>query len=126
MNRRLPSGLLLGALCLLTGCIFTQATEGTGLAAEPIDQIVVGTSTRADVTRLLGAPDEVVQLTNRSAWHYQHLHEKQSALFLLVFAARGVDTQVDRVWVFFDEDDVVTHVGSSFRADQAEFGLPPK
>ena len=119
--------ILLACLPLLAAsCFLSESTINQELDPQKVAAIEPGVTTALEVAAALGAPDEVVQLTNRSAWHYQHLHEKQSALFLIVFAARGVDTQVDRVWVFFDEDDVVTHVGSSFRADQAEFGLPPK
>lgn len=88
--------------------------------------ITPGTTSAQQVADLLGAPDRVVQLTDRSAWLYEHVREKQSALFLLVISFRGVDTQSDRVWVFFDSEDVVSHVGSSLRANEAEFSLRPQ
>ena len=60
----------------------------------------------------------------RSAWRYEHTVEKQAAAFLVVLGLRGVDTQADRVWVFFDEEDNVLHVGTLFQASEAEYDVP--
>jgi hypothetical protein len=83
-----------------------------------------GTSTADDVTRLLGAPTEVVQLGRRSAWRYEYVMTKRAGLFLLIFSTVGTDTQADRVWVFLDEQDVVSHIGSTFDSKEAEYALP--
>ena len=84
-----------------------------------------GQSTARDVVALLGAPSEVVQLGQRTAYRYDHTHEKQSALFLLVIAVRGVDAQQDRVWVFFDENLLLTHVGATYDAELSSYAVPP-
>ena len=106
------------------GCFFSRSQSNPVLDPATVAQIVPGTSTAADVTGLLGAPNEVVQLGRRSAWRYEHLVEKQSALFLLILGLRGVDIQADRVWVFFDEQDNVTNVGTMFQANEAKYDIP--
>lgn len=118
--------LLLALALLSTSCFLSEAQVNRPLNLELIDQITPNETTAQEVADLLGAPNQVVQLSDRSAWLYEHVHEKQSALFLVVFSVRGVDTQADRVWVFFDENDVVTQIGSALNADGAEFGLPPQ
>lgn len=111
-------------LALLPGCFLSRSRANPPIAPEQVAAIEPGVSTADDVARLLGAPNEVVQLGRRSAWKYEHLVEKQSAAFLVVLGLRGVDTQADRVWVFYDEDDRVLHVGSMFEAGEAEYDVP--
>ena len=102
----------------------SRSAANPSIAPEAVAQITPGSSTADDVTRILGAPNEVVQLGRRSAWRYEHTVEKQSALFLVVLGLRGVDTQADRVWIFFDEADNVIHVGTMFQASEAEYDVP--
>lgn len=118
------AGLALALTLPLAGCFLSRSTANPVLPPEAVAQIVPGQSTADDVTRLLGAPNEVVQLGRRSAWRYEHTVEKQSAAFLILLGLRGVDTQSDRVWVFFDEADNVLHVGSLFQASEAEYDVP--
>jgi outer membrane protein assembly factor BamE (lipoprotein component of BamABCDE complex) len=55
------AGLALVILAnLIAGCVLTQTTDGTPLEPDAVKEIVIGESTRADVTRLLGTPDEIV------------------------------------------------------------------
>lgn len=108
----------------LSSCFVSRSTANPVFAPEAVAQIMPGESTAEDVTRLLGAPNEVVQLGRRSAWKFEHTVEKQAGLFLVVLGLRGVDTQVDRVWVFFDEEGNVIHIGSLFEAGQAEYDIP--
>ena len=119
--------LLLSVLLLATtsGCFFNRSTVNPALSSEQIAQLEPGTSTAADVTRILGAPMRVVQLGRRSAYLYFHTHEKQAALFLIVISLRGVDSNQDRCWVFFDENDVLTHVGTTLEANETEYSIPP-
>lgn len=119
---RLASTLLL--LALLPGCFLSRSHLNQPIAPETVERIVPSTTTAGEVAELLGAPLEVVQLGYRSAWRYEFTVEKQAALFLFLVGLRGVDNQADRVWVFFDEEGVVSHVGSTFAADEAGFDLP--
>lgn len=117
----LQAALLAG---LTSGCFLSRSQANPALSPEVVSQIVPGRSTALDVTRLLGAPNDVVQLGRRSAWLYEHTVEKQAAAFLIVLGVRGVDTQADRVWVFFDDQDNVTNVGTMFQASEAEYDVP--
>ena len=123
-NALLRAGLALALALPLAGCFLSRSTANPALPQEAVGQIVPGQSTADDVTRLLGAPNEVVQLGRRSAWRYEHTVEKQAAAFLILLGLRGVDTQSDRVWVFFDEEDNVLHVGTLFQASEAEYDVP--
>lgn len=119
---RAAAVLALGAS--LSGCFFSKSVANPALPPEAVARIVPGTSTADDVVAAIGAPNEVVQLGRRSAWKYEHTVEKQAAVFLVLLGLRGVDTQADRVWVFFDEDDRVLHVGTLFQAGAAEYDVP--
>ena len=43
-------------------------------------------------------------------------------LFLVNFV--NTDLRQDRAWLFFDENDVLTHVGTTFEAADARYALP--
>jgi outer membrane protein assembly factor BamE (lipoprotein component of BamABCDE complex) len=116
------------ALCLLlltSGCFFSRREKNLALDPEKIATLMPGVTTARQVVETLGAPTEVVQLGTRSAYRYDHSMEKQEALFLIVLGLRGVDTQSDRVWVFFDEDQMLTHVGVTLEAERANYSIPP-
>jgi len=116
---------LLPLLCLplFSSCLLSDVRSHTSIDADRVAAIEPGRTTAQEVLELLGAPNEVVQLGRRSAYRYDHSVEKQAALFLVLVALRGVDTQEDRVWVFVDEGGVVTHMGSTLQADEAEFSV---
>jgi outer membrane protein assembly factor BamE (lipoprotein component of BamABCDE complex) len=121
---RFPAILLLPILLLATpSCYLGQATVDAPLDGQAIAQLEVGQSTANDVTRLLGAPNQVVELGTGSAWLYQAQNGKQMGIWLLIFGAFGQDTRSDRCWVFFNEAGILTHVGTTLEADQAEYHL---
>jgi hypothetical protein len=72
----------------------------------------------------MGAPNEVVQLGRRSAWRYDHSNGKVAGLTLFVVTFVNRDTRTDRVWFFFDEQDRLSHMGSSFEAADADWAMP--
>ncbi|MHC4822516.1 MAG: outer membrane protein assembly factor BamE domain-containing protein [Planctomycetota bacterium] len=110
-------------LTTLGSCYMGQATLDQDLDPQAIAQLQAGTSSASDVVRLLGAPNQVVELGDKSAWLYQSQNTKQMGLWLLVFGAYGEDSQTDRCWVFFDASGTLTHFGASLHADQAEYNL---
>ena len=118
------------ALCLLlSSCVLANTTDGVALAQDPVDRIVPGTSTRADVTHLLGPPDEIVY-SNREhdplfeqAYRYRRRKTKQTALFLLIFSTFRSDTRYDQIMVFFDEAGVVEHVGVELERENTKYEL---
>ena len=112
-------------LALLPGCFLSRTQVNGPIDNEAIaTRLVPGETTAADVVALLGAPNEVVQLGRRSAYRYQHDQQKSAGIFLLVVVVMNRDTQSDRTWVFFDEDDVLTHVGSTLDAAIIFTGVP--
>ena len=115
---------LLLLLLVLPGCFINRSHVNQPIDPAAVARLEPGRSTAADVVNILGAPTEVIQLGKRSAYRYDHTHGKQAALFLIIFASRGIDTMSDRVWVFLDENDVLTHVGSTFEADDAQYHMP--
>lgn len=115
--------VILALITPLGSCFMGQATLDQDLDPQAIAQLQAGTSDANDVVRLLGAPNQVVELGDKSAWLYQSRNTKQMGLWLLVFGAYGEDSQTDRCWVFFDASGTLTHFGASLHADQAEYSL---
>ena len=113
--------LLLALLC--GSCVMSEMTIGQPLESSAISQLQPNHSSAQDVADLLGAPNEVVELGNKSAWLYEAQKERLAGIFLLVFGTSGQDTQFDRCWVFFDENGLLTHIASSLEANNAEYKL---
>lgn len=124
--RRAPS--LSAAILFLalaqTSCFMARESVNEPLDPAALAALEPGKSKAEDVARALGAPSDVVQLGRRSAWRYEHVRLKRAGIFLLVVGLLNVDTRSDRAWVFFDEEGVLTHVGSTFDAKDAEYALP--
>lgn len=111
-------------LALLPGCFLARNTVNEPIAAAAVAELVPGQSRAADATRLLGAPSEVVQLGRRTAYRYDFQTTKRAGFTLIVVTMFNDDTHADRVWLFFDEEDVLTHVGSTLEAVQARYAMP--
>ena len=115
-------------VCLLSitlpGCYISRQTQNDPLHAGRIAQLAPGTSTAAQVVEALGAPTEVVQLGKRTAYRYDYTATKDTGVLLLVVGLFNSDTRADRVWVFFDEREILTHVASSLRASDAKYAMP--
>lgn len=119
---------LRAACCLLfliaSGCALARQETN-----EPLDPAIVrslkpGVTTAREVVERMGAPTEVVQLGRRTAYRYDATTTKSAGLFLLVFNMASQDTRSDRLWVFFDENNVLTHHGSTFSTHRAQYALP--
>jgi outer membrane protein assembly factor BamE (lipoprotein component of BamABCDE complex) len=121
MRRLLP----LLCLPLLSGCFLSNSQVNQGLDVTAYAQLEPGKTSAGEVVQLLGAPTEVVQLGKRSAYRYDHTRTKQAGLWLILVFLSGTDTQSDRAWVFFDESDVLSHVGTTFDAGLSKFAVPP-
>ena len=123
-RHRFPTVLML-LMFTLSGC----AVFGKGKDFKPFDQAALkqatpGATTAADVTRLFGPPAKIVKLSNGNAYMYERSTEKLTGLWLVVVTFANWDTQHDRVVFFLNGQDVVTHVGSSFTAEAASYGMP--
>lgn len=109
---------------LLAGCALFRSSRNEPLDPAAIAQIEPGRTTAAQIVELLGGPTQVVELGNRSAYRYDHQVTKGAGLFLLILIVGNADTRTDRLWVFFDENDIVTHTGSSLSSHRPQYALP--
>lgn len=122
---RFISPTLLALLFLpLTSCIMGRQVENEPLDPDVIHKLQPGKTTSKEVVTLLGAPTEVVQLHKRSAFRYEHSTTKYAGLALLVINFGHSDRRSDRVWLFFDENDTLTAVGSTLASHHTQYALP--
>jgi hypothetical protein len=121
MTRTLP---ILALLLLLPSCWINRRQTNEPLPPEVVGAIEPGVTTAGEVVARLGAPTEVVQLGRRSAYRFDHTTEKAALLWLGVAVVGNTDSRQDRVWVWFDERDVVSHVASTFQAGEARYAMP--
>jgi len=115
--------LLVVSIC--AGC----AVFGRGKDFKPFDenslkQVTTGITSASEVTRLFGPPNKIVKLSNGNAYVYERSIEKVTGLWLVVLTFGNWDTQYDRIAFFINNDDVVTHFGSSFNAETATYAMP--
>ncbi|MCA8981791.1 MAG: outer membrane protein assembly factor BamE [Planctomycetes bacterium] len=112
------------ALACFSSCFVSRETTNVPLSAELVDQLEPGRTTATEVAEILGAPSEVVQLGFRSAWRYDHVRAKRAGFSVIVVTLIDTDARTDRVWVFFDENDLLTNVGSTFQAGGSQYQMP--
>lgn len=112
------------ALTLLaTSCALTKSQTHMPIDAAAVTSLQPGDAA-SRVTELLGAPTEVVQLGRRSAYRYDFTETKRAGLWLVLVGFLNTDSQQDRVWVFLDEADRVSHVGATLDGERAEWSMP--
>ena len=115
--------LLIVALC--TGCVVLgKNTEYQPLDPALLDPLVPGQSKAADVCKVLGAPSQVVELSNGNAYVYRRSVIKGTGVWLVLVTFVNGDEQHDRVVFFFDKNDLLTHYGVSLNAGKASYGFP--
>jgi len=114
-------------LCLtaaLASCSIARQDVNEPLDAVRIQELQPGSTTAKQVVELLGGPNEVVQLGKRTAYRYDSDTTKSALLFMVVFNLANQDTRQDRLWVFFDDKDVLTHYGATFGSHRTQYALP--
>lgn len=123
MDRKLV--LISTALAFFTSaCFISRSSLNTPLHAQKMEQLVPGQSTAREVTELLGAPNEVVQLGQRTAYRYDFTTKKTAGFTVIVLTLVNDDTRSDRIWLFFDAHDVLTHTGATFEGAEPEYAMP--
>ena len=115
---------LLLTLALVPGCFISRTSINEPLDPSLVASLQPGTTTADQVLGLLGAPVEVVQLGHRSAYRFDASTTKQAGLWLVVVGFLNDDSRADRIWAFFDENDVLTHFGATFSAKKPEYAMP--
>jgi outer membrane protein assembly factor BamE (lipoprotein component of BamABCDE complex) len=102
--RQLP---LLAALAILAGgCAFVRGTYGEEVNSLDVSSLQKGTSTRAEVATLLGAPERIVEVNGREIFQY-YRYDMKSGL-LLFFSRTNVISE--DVFVFFDGTGIVQDI----------------
>lgn len=128
--RRIPSRMrflrtcCLLPLALLAACAIARQDDNEPLDPAAVHALVPGRTTAREVVETLGAPTEVVQLGRRTAYRYDARTAKSAVLLLLLVNFANQDQRSDRVWVFFDANDVLTHCGASFAVHHAQYAMP--
>ena len=120
----LPASLASLALLGLASCVLGRTTQNEPLDPQLLVRLEPGKTTAAQAVELLGAPGEVVQLGKRTAYRYDHTTSKGAGLILIVLIFGNLDTRQDRMWLWFDEQNVLTHVGHTFHSHHTQYAMP--
>ena len=124
--------LLCGAATCLSACAFSTQRFGRPIDASRIANVVVGTSTKADVLREFGPPSAYSALpvvpsrqdptvtggedllaraeTESRMFVYEYREDRESFFTVLLFTRFRREVLTDRLLVFFDGHEVVRHV----------------
>jgi outer membrane protein assembly factor BamE (lipoprotein component of BamABCDE complex) len=117
-------GFVMAAL-LLQGCAFSRGTVGDDVKTEMLATIQKGTTTKAEVVNLLGAPDRLLQLNGRDVFHYYRYDAKAGSLLLILLNFTRLSVKSDDVFVIVNRDGIVEDVISSKRTESLGFRFWP-
>jgi len=129
-SRLLLAGLVASVASAATGC----AVMGRQQKENPVDgtrvlELEEGMD-KAEVTRLLGAPTEII-FSNREhdplrehAYVYEYVVTKYTGISFLILNFGNVDQKKDRVVVFLDDEGKVLSVGASLFSHDSSYGFP--
>jgi len=92
--------------------------------ANGLDNLTPGKSTAVQVTKVLGPPSEIVKLSNGNAYIYRRSVSKGTGIWLLIVSFGNYDKHYDRIVIFFDKRNIMTHYGITLDAHKAAYGLP--
>jgi len=109
---------------LLGACAIGKQEVNEPLDARAIATLQPGVTTAREVVDKLGAPSEVIQLGRRTAYRYDASITKTAGMLLLLFNWVTQDGRSDRLWVFFDDKDLLTHYGASYGTHRAQYAFP--
>lgn len=112
------------ACAFAPSCFVSRSMINEPLKKAEIDRLVPGETKAGEVTAILGAPNEVVQLGTRTAYRYDFSQQKRAGFTLIIVTVLNEDTRTDRVWLFFDKDDLLTHMGSTLQAADTKYAMP--
>ena len=119
------------SLCILLLVFFLSSCAGWvknrdyhPFDAAELDKLTVGKSTVAEVTETLGAPSDIVKLSNGNAYIYRRSLSKGTGLWLLLLVFGNYEKHYDQVVIFFDKRNIMTHYGVTLDAHKAAYELP--
>lgn len=112
--------VLVAAVAILTGgCAFVRGTYGEEVKPLDLSSIKKGTTTRAEVASLLGAPDRIVEVNDHEIFHYYHFDMKSG--LIIIFSRTNIISE--DVFVFLDGNGIVQDivVGKKKPAPEMQF-----
>jgi len=110
---------------IFTGCtVFGRSKDFVAFDENALKQVTTGKTSASEVTQLFGPPNKIVKLSNGNAYVYERSVDKGTGLWLVLLTFANFDTQYDRIVFLINNDDVVTHFGSSFNSEAASYGMP--
>jgi hypothetical protein len=116
--------LTIPVLLALPSCSFARFAENEPIDAVVVAELVPGRTTLKEAVEKLGGPSDVVPLgKNGTALRYDHSMRKAAVLILIVLNVGNIDTRSDRVWLFFDENNVLTAVGKTLQSHHAQYAM---
>lgn len=101
----------------MSGCAFSRGDLGAPLNDSDVSQIKKGQTTEGQVVAMLGAPDSIQEIDHHQVFHYYRYALKHATV--LVFSR--VNIASDDVYVFFDDDGIVSQVLSGNRTNELKF-----
>ena len=110
---------------LVQGCAFSRGTLGDDIRSESVAAIKKGTTTKAEVLSLLGAPDRLLQVNGRDVFQYYRYDAKVGSLLLILINFSRLSIKSDDLFVILNRDGIVEDVILSKRTDGMEFRFWP-
>jgi len=121
---REPLFVLLLVFFLQSCAGWVKNTDYHPFDAGKLEKLTVGKSTVAQVTEMLGAPSNIVKLSNGNAYIYRRSLSKGTGIWLLIVSFGNYDKHYDQIVIFFDKKNILTHYGVTLDANKAAYGLP--
>ena len=112
--------LTMGAGCAVIG----RGKDFRPIEEKTLQQVTPGKTNAADIMNLFGPPSQIVKLSNGNAYIYDRSLSKATGIWLIFVTFANYDTQHDRIVFFINNQDLVTHYGSSFKSDTSSYGMP--
>jgi len=110
---------------IFTGCaVFGKSKDFVAFDENALKQVTTGKTSASEVTLLFGPPNKIVKLSNGNAYMYDRSIKKATGLWLVLVSFGNLETQYDRIVFFINNNDVVTHYGSSFNAGTVSYAMP--
>lgn len=123
---RLRTPMLLVAVGLLVqSCALSRGTLGEEINSEAIAAIKKGTTAKAEVLALLGAPDRLLQVNGRDVFQYYRYDAKVGSLLLIVLNFSRLSVKSDDLFVILNHEGIVEDVIASRRTEGLEFRFWP-
>jgi len=117
--------LLIAVGLLVQGCAFSRGTLGDDIRSEAVAAIKKGTTTKAEVLALLGAPDRLLQVNGSDVFQYYRYDAKAGSLLLILINFSRMSIKSDDLFVILNREGIVEDVMSSKRTDGLEFRFWP-